>query len=249
MKLNEPIKSGGVGRKQIAWNTDKDISEQTILQEAANDPDTTSAHSPIGTLAETLKLARVAAYSAASSAVANNENRIWSTQSIQQWTHYANNMASTTSLIKWGADPDNMSNIRTGLAYVDAQDPTVIRVNKSGWYLVNVHFYEGDHELNNNKNTLYVANVDSPDAAPSINYNYVTGYPSLNHTVLLPVPGYNYYGEATSPTDNFSKGGFTIYYTIGPHTGDLTITPTNSYASIQIIWLMPWESDLFQNGA
>lgn len=249
MKLNEPIKAGGVGRKQIAWNTDKDISEQTILQEAANDPATTAAHSPNSILAETIKLARVAAYSAASSAVANNTNRIWSTQSIQEWTHYGNPSASTTSLIKWATDVDNLSNIRTGLAYVDAQDPTVIRVNKAGWYLVHVHFYEGDHDLNNNKNSLFITNVDSPDASPSSYYNYVTGYPSLSHTVLLPVPGYNGNGEASSPTDNFSKGGFVVYYTIGAHTGDLTITPTNSYASIQIVWLMPWESDLFYNGA
>lgn len=248
MKLNEPIKSGGVGRKQIAWNTDKDISEQTILQEAANDPDTTSAHSPIGTLAETLKLARVAAYSAASSAIANNENRIWSTQSLKRWTHIASNLTSTFSYIHWADDVDNLGNIRTGLAYVDTQDPTIIRVTKTGWYLVNAHFYEGDHQLNNNKSSLSITNVDSPDTATGKAYNYVTGYPSLSISQLVSVPGYRL-GTPASPDDNFGQGGFQVLWEIGPHQNNLDISATNSYAFIQIVWLMPWESNLFYNGA
>ena len=248
MKLNEPVRSGGIGRKQIAWNTDKNISEQSILEEAANDPASTSAHSPVSTLAETMKLARVAAYSAASSAVANNTNRVWGTQSIINWTHNASNLSATSSYIHWADDPDNLLNIRSGLAYVDTVDPTIIRVTKPGWYLVNVHFYEGDHTLNNNKNSLTVISSDSIDTSTGVAYNYVTGYPSLAVSQLVPVPGY-LQGTPASPSNTNGQGGFQVVWTIGPHTNNLNITSTNSYAYIQIVWLMPWESDLFYNGA
>lgn len=248
MKLNEPVRAGGIGRKQIAWNTDKNISEQSILEEAANDPASTSAHSPVSTLAETMKLARVAAYSAASSAVANNTNRIWSTQSIQNWTHYHSAIANSQSFVKWQTDPDNLSNVRTGLAYVDAEDPTIIRVTKKGWYLVNAHFYQGDHSLNNMVNELSIIAADSIDTTTARSIVYSSGYPSLSISSVTAVPGYATGGPA-SPDDVQSDGGFKVVYTIGPHNQDLDITSTNSYAYIQIIWLMPWEKDLFYNGA
>jgi hypothetical protein len=249
MKLNEPVRAGGIGRKQIAWNTDKNISEQSILEEAANDPASTSAHSPVSTLAETMKLARVAAYSAASSAVANNENRIWSTQSIQSWRHYSSNFGPSQSYVKWQADPDDLSNVRTGLAYVDAEDPTIIRVTKKGWYLVNAHFFQGDHSLNNMVNELTIVAADSADTATAKSVFYSHGYPSISISSVNAVPGYDYQGEAYSPRNDMSDGGFKLVYTIGAHNQDLDITPINSYAYIQIVWLMPWESDLFYNGA
>jgi hypothetical protein len=251
MKFNEPVRPASIGRKQVAFEIGNNPSALTLIEN--DDNDNNDSQSQIGqdnaTLAETMKLARVAAYSAASSGVANNTNRIWGTQSIRNWTHYANNLFPTTSLIHWADDVDNLGNIRSGLAYVDTADPTIIRVTKAGWYLVNVHFYQGDHTLNNNKNGLYVISSDSPDTTTGVAYNYVTGYPSLGISQLVPVPGYNANGDPASPNASHGQGGFQVVWQVGPHQNVLDITSTNSYAFIQIVWLMPWESDLFYNGA
>jgi hypothetical protein len=251
MKFNEPVRPASIGRKQVAFEIGNNPSALTLIENEDNDNN--DSQSQIGqdnaTLAETMKLARVAAYSAASSGVANNTNRIWGTQSIINWTHNANHSIPTTSLIHWADDVDNLSNIRSGLAYVDTEDPTIIRVTKAGWYLVNVHFYQGDHTLNNNKNGLYVISSDSPDTTTGVAYNYVSGYPSLGISQLVPVPGYNGNGDPASPNGSHGQGGLQVVWQVGPHQNALNITSTNSYAFIQIVWLMPWESDLFYNGA
>ena len=78
---------------------------------------------------------------------------------------------------------------------------------------------------------------------------YSHGYPSLGICQVVPVPGYGASGNAASPNDIFSKGGFIAVYTIGAHNGNLSITAANSYASMQIIWLRPWEENFFYNGA
>jgi hypothetical protein len=250
MKFNEPIRPAGIGKNQVAFETGQKPTLLALIENDENsqtDPNSTEAQLQ-ATLAETMKLARVAAYSAASSGVANNTNRIWGTQSIINWTHNANHLTNTTSLIHWADDVDNLSNIRSGLAYVDTEDPTIIRVTKAGWYLVNVHFYQGDHTLNNNKNGLYVISSDSPDTTTGVAYNYVSGYPSLGISQLVPVPGY-LQGTPASPNASHGQGGFQVVWQVGPHQNVINITSTNSYAFIQIVWLMPWESDLFYNGA
>jgi hypothetical protein len=250
MKFNEPIRPAGIGKNQVAFETGQKPTLLALIENDENsqtDPNSTEAQLQ-ATLAETMKLARVAAYSAASSGVANNTNRIWGTQSIINWTHNANHSIPTTSLIHWADDVDNLSNIRSGLAYVDTKDPTIIRVTKAGWYLVNVHFYQGDHTLNNNKNGLYVISSDSPDTTTGVAYNYVSGYPSLGISQLVPVPGY-LQGTLASPNASHGQGGFQVVWQVGPHQNAINITSTNSYAFIQIVWLMPWESDLFYNGA
>lgn len=250
MKFNEPVRPASIGRKQVAFEIGNNPSALTLI--VNEDNDNNDSQSQIGqdnaTLAETMKLARVAAYSAASSGVANNTNRIWGTQSIINWTHNANHSIPTTSLIHWADDVDNLSNIRSGLAYVDTEDPTIIRVTKAGWYLVNVHFYQGDHSLNNNKNGLFVISSDSPDTTTGVAYNYVSGYPSLGTSQLVPVPGY-LQGTPASPNASHGQGGFQVVWQVGPHQNAINITSTNSYAFIQIVWLMPWESDLFYNGS
>lgn len=251
MKFNEPVRPAGIGKGQVAFDVSRRPSQLTLNEIGEGTTNATDSLDGvrISAIAESSAIARAAAYSAASSAMSNNTNRIWSTQSIKAWTHYSNNSAPTSSLIHWADDVDNLQNIRTGLAYVDTTDPTIIRVTKAGWYLVNVHFYEGDHQLNNNKNILSVVSADSPDTSTALAYNFVTGYPSLYISQLVPVPGYNSTGEPTSPSSSYGQGGFQVAWIIGPHTANLDITSTNSYAYIQIVWLMPWESNLFYNGA
>lgn len=255
MKKNEPVRTGGIGRKQIAWQSGKVISEGSAIQDLINQQSeqyaTQSGEAQnIATLAQAGAHARAIAYSAANATASANQNDIWSTQSIQQWTHTGSNLSDSQSYIKWAnPDPDNLSNIRSPLAYVDSEDPTIIRVNRPGWYMASLNFYQGDHSLNNYKNELTIVAADSTDTTTSKTRVESHGYPSLSLCQLVSVPGYDASGNAASPDDIQSKGGLIAVYTIGPHSGNLTITPANSYASIQIVWLRPFEANFFYNGA
>lgn len=253
MKLNEPVRPAGIGRKQVAFDTGRTPTAFTLIENEdnnGNDPSSQTGQDE-AVLAQANAMSRVIAYSAASSAMSNNQNDIWSTQSIQDWTHGGSPTGPSFSYIKWAnPDPDNFSNIRSGLAYVDSNDPTIIRVNKSGWYLVSVNFYQGDHLLNNYKNELWVTNSDSPDTTTAKAVTYSHGYPSLSICQLVPVPGY-YTTNIPVPNEPAISldPGLQCLYQIGPHNGNLSITAANSYASIQIIWLRPFEANFFYNGA
>jgi hypothetical protein len=255
MKKNEPVRSGGIGRKQIAWQTGKALSQgstiQDLLQEQSDEFSTQANQAQhMATLSNATAMSRAIAYSAASSAIVTNQNDVWSTQSIQDWTHFGSSFGPSSSYIKWAnPDPDNLLNIRSPLAYVDSEDPTIVRVNRPGWYLVSVNFYQGDHSLNNYVNELTVVSADSVDTTTARAKMYSHGYPSLGICQVVPVPGYGASGNAASPNDIQSKGGFIAVYTIGAHNGNLSITAANSYASMQIIWLRPWEENFFYNGA
>lgn len=255
MKKNEPVRSGGIGRKQIAWQTGKALSQgstiQDLLQEQSDEFSTQANQAQhMATLSNATAMSRAIAYSAASSAIVTNQNDVWSTQSIQDWTHFGSNIGPSSSYIKWAnPDPDNLLNIRSPLAYVDSEDPTIVRVNRPGWYLVSVNFYQGDHSLNNYVNELTVVSADSVDTTTARAKMYSHGYPSLSICQVVPVPGYDYYGQAASPDNDQSKGGFIAVYTIGAHNGNLSITAADSYASMQIIWLRPWEESFFVNQA
>lgn len=252
MKFNEPVRPAGIGRKQVAFDVNRNPSAFTIVEDVENtqtDPQSNEAQN-IATLANATAMSRAIAYSAASSAIVTNQNDVWSTQSIQDWTHFGSSFGPSSSYIKWAnPDPDNLLNIRSPLAYVDSEDPTIVRVNRPGWYLVSVNFYQGDHSLNNYVNELTVVSADSVDTTTARAKMYSHGYPSLGICQVVPVPGYDYYGQAASPDNDQSKGGFIAVYTIGAHNGNLSITAANSYASMQIIWLRPWEESFFVNQA
>jgi len=253
MKFNEPVRPAGIGRKQVAFDLNRNPSAFTIVEEQGNnhtDPESNEAQNT-ATLAQADAHARAIAYSAANATASANQNDIWSTQSIQQWTHTGSNLSDSQSYIKWAnPDPDNLSNIRSPLAYVDSEDPTIIRVNRSGWYMVSVNFYQGDHSLNNHRNELTVVSSDSPDTTTAKTRIESHGYPSLSLCQLVPVPGYftTDIPVPNEPQDVHNPGLQTVYL-IGPHSGNITITPANSYASIQIVWLRPFEANFFYNGA
>lgn len=255
MKQNESIRSGGIGRKQLAWNSNKDISEQTIIQDSMNTEVSASATNTHATLVETMKLARVAAYSAASSAVVQGYNEVWGIKRVQNWDHSIVAITdSGTSFVHWDADPrDEGFNIVSSLAYVDSEDPTIIRVRKKGWYLVNVWFRQTAWQHNNSTYTLLAFPVDSGDSFyPNRDLIETDGYPILRLTQLICIPGSANYGNPSSPSDNYSDGGVKIQFTnVSPGHGGDTYTMTNGNVEIscQLIWLRPFENDFTYNFA
>jgi hypothetical protein len=249
MKFNEPVRPASIGRKQVAFEIGNNPSALTLIENEDNDNN--DSQSQIGqdnaTLAETMKLARVAAYSAASSAIVAGQNEVWGINRVGTWIHYIPEPYNVgNSYIHWDADPRNESfDIATSLAYVDSENPAIIRVRKKGYYLVNVWFRQEAWSHNNSYYRLVALSADSTDSGyPIIDINETDGYPVLRLSSIISIPGSNSLGEPNSPRENESDGGITVNFysaTPGHPQNQYTLNNTNVQASIQIIWLRPYE--------
>jgi hypothetical protein len=249
MKFNEPVRPAGIGRKQVAFDLQQNPSAITIIEDnenSASNVESTEAQLQ-ATLAETMKLARVAAYSAASSAIVAGQNEVWGINRVGTWIHYIPEPFNVgNSYIHWDADPRNEStDIATSLAYVDSENPAIIRVRKKGYYLVNVWFRQEAWRHNNSYYRLMALSADSTDSGyPITDINETDGYPVLRLSSIISIPGSNNLGEPNSPTEAQSDGGIMVNFyseTPGHPQNQYTLNNTNVQASIQIIWLRPYE--------
>lgn len=257
MKFNEPVRPAGIGRKQVAFDINRNPSAFTIVEEQGNnhtDPESVQAQN-IAAFVQATAMSRAIAYSAASNAITAGYNEVWGIKKVQRWTHYISAIGDYgISNIHWEGDvQDEGYNILTSLAYVDSQDPTIIRVRKKGWYLVNVWFRQTAWSHNNSTYTLLAYPSDSADSSYPIRDLIETdNYPVLRLSSLICIPGSNYLGDPASPNDTYSDGGIQIQFTnISPGHGADTYSMTNSNveASCQLIWLRPYENDNTYNFA
>lgn len=257
MKFNEPVRPAGIGRKQVAFDVNRNPSAFTIVEEQGNnhtDPESNEAQN-IATLAQAGAHARAIAYSAANATASKNQNDIWGLHMILPWTHVIQpSITPSFSYIHWdGYDGSGYGyyDIASSLAYVDGEDPTIIRVTKPGWYLVTVHFFQGAQSLNNHYSTISIIAVDSADTFMPQSWYYSHGYPATHITAMVPVPGYLGDGNSSLDYDIFDKkGGFQVQYGVyGNHNNSISITPENSKAYIQIAWMRPWEEGFKVNFA
>lgn len=257
MKFNEPVRPAGIGRKQVAFDVGRKPTALTLIESEDNsslDPQSNEAQN-IATLAQAGAHARAIAYSAANATASKNQNDIWGLHKILPWTHVISfPYGNSSSYIHWdGYDSAGYgySDINSSLAYVDGEDPTIIRVTRSGWYLVTVHLFQGAEAIADHINRLTILSVDSTDTyVPFVTYES-KGYPSLTITAMMPVPGYLEDGNSSLDYDIFDKkGGFKVEYRIqGNHQQSIDITPSNSSAYIQIAWMRPWEEGFKVNFA
>lgn len=257
MKFNEPVRPAGIGRKQVAFDIGQKPSLLSLTVEAENTqtaPESTESQN-IATMAQATKIAKVAAYSAASSAIVQGQNEVWGIKRVATWTHSTTEPTHIgTSYIHWdGKTRDENYGINSSLAYVDTEDPTIVRVRKNGWYLVNVWFRQTAWQHNNSQYTLYVLPADSPDSAYTIRDLIDTdGYPILRLSTIISIPGSNNKGTQNI-TGNISDGGgiqMQFYsYTPGKAAQSHTMDNTTVEASCQIAWLRPYEDEFTYNFA
>lgn len=257
MKFNEPVRPAGIGRKQVAFDTGRKPSALTLIENDDNsslDPQSNEAQN-VATLANANAMSRVIAYSAANATASKNQNDVWGLHKILPWTHVVSfPYGNSFSYIHWdGYDGAGFGNddIASSLAYVDGEDPTIIRVTRSGWYLVTVHFFQGDESVADHINRLSILSVDSADTSVPFTTYESKGYPSLTMTAMMPVPGYLQDGKSSLDYDIFDKkGGFKVEYRLqGNHSSSIDITTANSSAYIQIAWMRPWEKGFKVNFA
>jgi len=252
MKFNEPVRPAGIGRRQVAFEIGNNPSAFTLIENQdnnGNDTDSLSGQDE-AVLSQAVQSARVLAYSAASSAISNNMNEVWGIKRVQSWSHVVPSSHIGTSYIKWISDPrDEPYGIVTSLAYVDTADPTIIRVRKKGWYLVNVIFTQTEFNHNGSIYYLRAMPVDQPDSFYTMQDICICDtYPVLRLSTLIGIPSGDNLGKPSTSLD----GGFQIQFTnnspnISPQT--FTFNEDNVEAQLQIIWLRPFEDENTYNFA
>lgn len=256
MKFNEPVRPAGIGRKQVAFDLNQNPSAFTLIENQDNDGNDPASQTgqDEAVLAQADANARIIAYSAASSAIDNNMNEVWGIKRVQSWTHTIPISHQGDSYIKWQSDPrDETYGIVTSLAYVDTQDPTIIRVRKKGWYLVNVIFVQTEFHHNGSIYYLRAVPSDQPDSSYTMQDICISDtYPVLRLSTLIGIPGGDSLGKPNDSNDTHFDGGIQINFNshcpnITPQV--FTFNEDNVEAQLQIIWLRPFEDENTYNFA
>jgi hypothetical protein len=239
MKFNEPISPKGIGRNQVAFNLPDNGNLQSILQEVASD-DTTQVNLQ-DAVSRSTALSRVIAYSAASSAIANNYSSPFGLSGIENFTIPA--ATSTTwseATVKFKQNTiSNTSYQPVNSEFYLSSDGTTIIPKRSGWYMVNSMFYLGDHAGNH----VYIYNAYPADHATDLiaggDYLETQDHPTLRFNHLVPVIGYDYYGKNVVQDSFNPLGGIKFNIMVYGNNHAINVTSANSQAWVQCMWIAP----------
>ena len=247
MKFNESVTPKGIGRLQVSFNLPTNGQPVNLLdQESVADPtQETIQEASIKAIA----LSRVIAYSAASSAIANNYAEPFAIARFNDFTIIGagiNNWSQATvtfqtdNFFKYGPENSNY--------YLNA-DGSTIKVNRTGWYQVMANFYLGDHAGNH----VYMLKAYSEEQIDQTlhggDYLETQDHPTLRLTQLVPVIGFDLYRENKPNIAGLESGGFKLDLFIYNLNHNVTITNTNSQIWLQAIWLAPLRNSITSNSA
>jgi hypothetical protein len=239
MKFNEPISPKGIGRNQVAFNLPDNGNLQSILQEVASD-DSTQVDLQEA-VSRSTALSRVIAYSAASSAIANNYSSPFGLSGIENFTipaATAHTWSDATLKFKQNTI-SNTSYQPVNSEFYLSSDGTTIIPKRSGWYMVNSMFYLGDHAGNH----VYIYNAYPADHATDLiaggDYLETQDHPTLRFNHLVPVIGYDYYGKNVVQDSFNPLGGIKLNIMVYGNNSAINVTSANSQAWVQCLWIAP----------
>lgn len=226
MKYNELIRPAGVGRKQVAFNTDYTPSPLFEAEKALNDAE--NANPYIDASVSVSGLSEAAAYSAATATQKEVENFVFEMSAIESFT--------------W-VPTAGVPEVRIPFAGVNILCPFITydrRVNrftlrKAGWYMVRVWFwYNGsngnyDWWLSFAPESVNVTWNTLENYPRYMDYRNVYKHPSLHGTAFVNVPSQSVQGGQGEKRFGVNLGTtFT-----GPHTH----TISNTLIGLQIQYL------------
>lgn len=251
MKFNEPVTPKGIGRNQIAFNLP--VNGQLINLVQQEEGDSTTDVNIQDAVSRSVGLSRVIAYSAASSAIANNYSSPFGLSGIENFTIPTSINGSTTwheATVKFsqsGAKQPANSEF-----YLTADGTTIIP-KRSGWYMVNSMFYLGDHAGNH----VYIYNAYPADQVEDMiaggDYVETQDHPTLRFSHLIPVIGFDAYGRNKVDPYGFGTdyplGGIKLNVRVYGNTNAINVTSTNSQAWVQCMWISPLREAITTNPA
>ena len=250
MKYNESLKPYGIGKKQVAFNIPENASIMSIA--TANYEEQTSGANE-GILhqanANATALSRVIAYSAATSAINNNYSSPFGIGSIDSFTIPTSffNANTTMHFAKVKFSQAEYLTLKNNGFYLSSNGTTIIP-RRSGWYLVNSLFYLGDHKGNHNyRYNAY--SVDSVEQWSNVgDYLHTHEYPTLRINSVVPVVGFDAYGEHDILDENYPLGGIELEIGVYGNTHAINITGA-SRGWVQCMWLSPLSEAITTNTA
>lgn len=247
MKFNEPVTPKGIGRNQIAFNLPANGQLINLVQQ--EEGDSTTDVNIQDAVSRSVGLSRAIAYSAASSAIANNYAEPFGIAKIKNFTIQAAGSTNwsqatvtfeTNNFFKYGPENANY--------YLNA-DGSTIKVNRTGWYQVHAMLYIGDHAGNH----VYMLKAYSEEQIDQTlhggDYLETQEHPTLRLTQLVPVIGFDIYRENKPNIAGIESGGFKLDLFIYGLNQNVTITNTNSQIWLQAIWLAPLRNSITSNSA
>ena len=231
MKFNEPVRPSGIGRKQVAFSMPDMPSSLTIVEQQDNE-EVNNIEENQAVLAQANAASRIIAYSAASSAMSNNQNEIWGIRGVADFTTDSNGYG----FVKWGhpgtkyryATPQ----INNPFMYVDTEDPAKIRVNRPGWYLVDAMVIVENYKDSSNYR-MDILLDDTEIIVVGFDHVHTNQYPTMRINAIVPVPAVV---TDINPTS-------TNYFRVRWHAVGAGVHTIQANGFIHAIWLKPWEAD------
>lgn len=231
MKFNEPVRPSGIGRKQVAFTMPDMPSSLTIVEQQDNE-EVNNIEENQAVLAQANASSRIIAYSAASSAMSNNQNEIWGVRGVADFTTDANGFG----FVKWDNKGTiynyNWAQINNPYMYIDSEDPAKIRVNRPGWYLVDAMVVVENYK-NSQDYRMDILLDDTEIIVVGFDKVHTNQYPTLRVNAIVPIPAL--VTDITPATTSY----FRVRW---QGTGAVSHT-IQADGFIHAIWLKPWEAD------
>ena len=234
MKFNEPVRPAGIGRRQVAFDTGRTPTAFTLIENEdnnGNDPNSQTGQDQ-AVLAQANAASRIIAYSAASSAMSNNQNEIWGIRGVADFTTDANGYG----FVKWDHAGTlykyNWAQINNPFMYVDTQDPAKIRVNRPGWYLVDAMVVVENYK-NSSEYRMDILLDDTEIIVVGFDRVHTNQYPTMRVNAIVPVPAVV---TDINPTS-------TNYFRVRWQAVGAGVHTIQADGFIHAIWLKPWEAD------
>ncbi len=232
MKFNEPVRPSGIGRKQVAFSMPDMPSSLTIVEQQDNE-EVNNIEENQAVLAQANAASRIIAYSAASSAMSNNQNEIWGLRGVADFTTDANGFG----FVKWDHSGTKYRyatpQINNPFMYVDTEDPAKIRVNRPGWYLVDAMVVVENYK-NASDYRMDILIDDTEIIVVGFDRVHTNQYPTLRVNAIVPVPA------VVTDINPTSTSYFRVRWQA---VGLSTATTIEADGFIHAIWLKPWEAD------
>lgn len=234
MKFNEPVRPAGIGRRQVAFETGRNPTAFTLIENEdndGNDPNSQTGQDE-AVLAQANAASRIIAYSAASSAMSNNQNEVWGIRGVADFTTDSNGYGfvkwdNTGTLYKY-----NWAQINNPFMYVDTEDSTKIRVNRPGWYLVDAMVVVENYK-NSTDYRMDILLDDTEIIVVGFDRVHTNQYPTMRVNAIVPVPAVV---TDINPTS-------TNYFRVRWQAVGAGVHTIQADGFIHAIWLKPWEAD------
>ena len=235
MKFNEPVRPAGIGRRQVAFETGRTPTAFTLIENEdnnGNDPNSQTGQDE-AVLAQANAASRIIAYSAASSAMSNNQNEIWGVRGVADFTTDTNGFGFVNWDNKGTIYNYNWAQINNPYMYIDSEDPAKIRVNRPGWYLVDAMVVVENYK-NSQDYRMDILLDDTEIIVVGFDRVHTNQYPTLRVNAIVPIPA-----VVTDITP-----AITSYFRVRwQAVGLSTATTIEADGFIHAIWLKPWEAD------